>query len=481
VKWPSAVEWRSYGVTGGTFGASSAQTLLVALLPVMLREHAPSSFYIGLVIASEGLASIVAPYPAGAISDALSSRFSQIRSRTVPLLVFAPLVAISIAIIPFLDGFLPLAFAAIFFFMALHAYRTPMWALLPDAVPHDQWGRVEGVRGALHSAGLGFGLVGGGLLYGAWPPLPFLLAAALVIATTAVTVFAARGNEGAVDRASRDGQSASSAPGDADGTDDDEPSGDDDEPSGDDDEPPGDDDEPPGDDKEPPGDDDEPSGDDDGATAGGDQHVADISLLWHALRDKPAVRWFLGGHTLWTAAVDGIRPYIFLFTAAVLGISVSESSLLLSVLLVGLALGSILIGRLGDRVGRGRLLMWCAFGVGIAMSAGVFVRSVPVALAVLVPVGIGAAGLVALPYPLYVSLVGQRDAGRFTAMYYWAVGLAQIIAPILVGFVIDVGQPLFPEQEGYPLMWPVVGLMAMLGGASLLRARRLTPADEPPR
>jgi maltose/moltooligosaccharide transporter len=429
VKWPATSEWRSYGVTGGTFGASAAQTLLVALLPVMLREHAPASFYIGLVIASEGLASLLAPYPAGAISDALGRRFSRIRSRTVPLLVFGPLVAVAIAVVPFLTGFLPLAAAAVCFFMALHAYRTPMWALLPDAVPREQWGRVEGVRGALHAAGLGFGLVGGGLLYGIWPPLPFLLAAALVLATTLITILTARAAEG---------------DGDADDAGDVEPDG---------------------------AADDDPGSD--GAAANDAEDDAGVGVLWDAIREKPHLRWFLAGHTLWTAAVDGIRPYIFLFTAAVLGITVAESSMVLVLLLLGLALGSVLIGRLSDRVGRARLLMWCAWGVGAAMMAGLFVRSVPVAIAVLIPVGIGAAGLIALPYPLYVSMVGSRDAGRFTAMYYWAVGVAQIFAPIVVGLVIDLGVPLFPEYDGYPLMWPVVGLLALLGGTSLLRARRL--------
>src|SRR5690606_1349821 len=111
--------------------------------------------------------------------------------RTFFLLLTAPLLALALGVAPFLEGYWSLAGISFVFFAALHGYLPPLWALMVDAVPDQLRGRVPAVRGGLHAAGLGYGLVAGGLLFGLWPALPFLLAAALVLATTWLTCRAA--------------------------------------------------------------------------------------------------------------------------------------------------------------------------------------------------------------------------------------------------------------------------------------------------
>jgi Na+/melibiose symporter-like transporter len=323
-------------------------------------------------------------------------------------------MATALVIIPLLEGYWTRAAAAFVFFAALHAYRTPLWVLTVESVPESRWGRVEGVRGAFHSGGVGYALVGGGLLFAIWPALPFIVAAILVIVTTLATFIATP-----ADSAER-----------------------------------------------------EPSPDPE--TRAADSHAP---IGFAMLRERRDVRWFLIAHSLWTAAVDGIRPFIFLFATVVLGISIAESSLVLLVLLLGLAIGSVVIGRMGDRFGRGRLLFWAALVLGIAMSAGIFIRTVPIAIAVLVPVGLTAAAFVALPYAHFASLVGENGIGRQTGLYNGAIGIAQIAAPLLVGAALDLGEPLFPELDGFPLMWPVVGAMALASTLALRRSHQAAGAD----
>lgn len=397
---------REYGLTVGTLGSNGSQTVMVAILPILLQEYAPSALWIGLVIGCEGLLAILVPYWVGYFSDHLPERWARRYGRRAFFLwATAPIMVAALAATPFLEGFWLLAAAGFVFFTGLHGYMTPLWALMIDAVPDERRARVQGVRGAFQAGGLAFGLIGGGLLFALAPPLPFLLAGVLVLVSTWLTVAAAPS-----DRSSRGGWR------------------------------------PPRPDAEP---------------------------VWRRLVDNGPVRWFLVANTLWTGAVDGIRPFIFLFAVLVLGITVAEASLVLAWLLVGLAVGAVVIGRLAGRVGRVRLLALAAVTTGLAMGFGVFVRDVPSAMAVLAVAGLAAAAFIALPFPVFAGLAGQEAAGRQTALYIVSMGFARIIAPIMVGAAIDAGARIVPEYQGYPFMWLVAGLLVLLSVPALLRSVHL--------
>lgn len=178
-------------------GAVAAQTVLVALLPVLLARAGATPLWIGLAVGGEGAFALLLPFWAGAASDrapaALAARFGR---RMVVAAPAAVVLAGAVAIAPFLPGYVWMAVAAFFAFAGLHAFLTPFWALLVDGVPAGRRARVQGVRGMFRSAGLAYGLAAAGLLFAAWPPLPFLVAAALVLVTTAVTWSAERAASG---------------------------------------------------------------------------------------------------------------------------------------------------------------------------------------------------------------------------------------------------------------------------------------------
>lgn len=429
----SARKLREYGLTAGTLGSTAAQTVMVALLPVMLSQYAPSAIWIGLVIGGEGVFALLVPYWIGHLSDHLPARWVQrLGRRTFFLFAMAPLMAVSLAITPFLDGYWTLAGAAFVFFAAFHGYLTPLWALMIDAVPEERRGRVHGVRGALHAGGLGFGLVAGGLLYALWAPLPFLIAALMVLAMTLATYVAAPSDADGVGREPSNPGGRASHPAEAEEVHD----------------------------RVPP----EliaPEG------SGEGDHT-----VWREALRRPELRDFLLANALWTGAVDGIRPYVFPFALVVLGISVADTSLVLLLLLVGVAIGTVLIGRLGDRFGRARLLEAGALLTAIALLLGTLVRDVTGVLPLLLGAGLGAAALIALPYPLFARLTGERAIGRFTGVYVLTMGAARMVAPVLVGAAIDLGVPLFPDVEGFPLMWPIAALLAFAGAYMLHRVIR---------
>ena len=390
-----------FGTTAGTLGSTAGQTVMVALLPVLLDRYTDSATLIGFAIGGEGIVAILVPYWIGAASDHLPERLAnRFGRRTFFLLLMAPLLAASVAIAPFLNGFWSIAAAAFVFFLALHGYLAPLWALMVDEVAPERYGRVQGVRGALHSIGLAFGLVAGGLLFALWEPLPFILAGVLILVTTAITYYTSPRTR----------------------------------------------------------------------TPGHEGDASDVFKLWRRLKGRPAVSWMLVANSLWSAGVDGIRPYIFLFATIVLGINVAETSLLLVVIVAGLGIGALVLGNLGDRYGHAKLLAVGGTVTGVAMLGGIFVRDVPGAVALLLFAGLGAATLISLPYPLYARLAGGQGVGRDTGLYIVTMGFGRIVAPVLIGIAIDLARPMMPETRGYPVMWPIAGVLTLLGILALARA-----------
>jgi MFS family permease len=410
-----------YALTSGELGSAGGQTLIAALLPVLLAPHAPSTFWIGAVIASEGAFALFLPYLAGVASDSLPPRFSRFFGpRGALLFVAMPVMAGALLLIPFRDSFWGLAGAAIIYFAALHAYSTPLRALLIDAAPKDRWGSVQGAMGATHLGGVIYGLVGGGLLFSIAEPLPFVVGAVLVLATSGITLTTAwRMNLGSTAQA--EGNPGGNAV--------------------------------------------------ERATESEWQAQREVRF-WKDLMQRRETRQFLIANVLWNAGTEGIRPYLFLFATIVLGVAVQQASLAMLGFLVAAGAGSVLAGRFGDRIGRPRILVAGAVLAGVAMLFGFFVRDLLTLVLLLIPAGVGAAALVSLPYPVFESVVDEDDIGRSTGAFYMSVGVARITAPLLVGASIDLAATWMPQQQGYPIMWPVAGTLILLGALVLQRTRR---------
>lgn len=379
------------------------------MLPLLLRRYAASNFWIGFAVGGEGLFALLLPFWIGVLSDrmpsALARRYGR---RMLPLIVSAPLMALGIAVAPFARTYWLMAAATFVFFAALHAYLTPLWALMLDSVPDERRARVQGTRGALRALGLAYGLVAAGLLYSIDAPLPFLAAAALVLLSTAVTWIA-------------------------------------------------------------------------DSKVGGDRTTRErvregVYDAWRQLRRKPGAAWLLAANALWNGAIDGIRPYVFLYASIVLGLTIVQASLGLGLLIAGIGIGSLIVGRLGDALPRGQVLQ---IGTGVlvlafavALLVGTILRNVSWAALALGAGGLGAAAILAIGYPYFAELVGESRQGEFTGIWVFSVGFGRIVSPMLVGMAIDLGAPMLPRVRGYPMMWAAAGIMGFAGWLALWRAIR---------
>jgi MFS family permease len=163
-----------------TFGLAFGISVITTYGPVVLAHLTSSSTQIGALIGGEGAFALVVPLLAGVISDRLGG---SPRRRRLPFVVAgAPLVAFGLVLLAFGDS-VPLAAGAILaFFVGYYLFYPPYRAMYADLLPREFYARAQASQAVLRGAGLGVALLAGGLLLGLWRPLPFLLAAAVVIA-----------------------------------------------------------------------------------------------------------------------------------------------------------------------------------------------------------------------------------------------------------------------------------------------------------
>jgi MFS family permease len=180
----SAVEVRPLLVLLGlpTFGLALAISVLTTFGPVILIHLTHSPTAVGALIGLEGAFALVVPLASGAISDRLPP--SPLGRRLPFVLLGAPLAAAGLVLLPFSSSTGIAGAAVLVFFVGYYIYYPPYRALYADLLPRALYARAQAGQAIARGAGLGAALLAGGLLLGVWQPLPFLIAACMLAATT---------------------------------------------------------------------------------------------------------------------------------------------------------------------------------------------------------------------------------------------------------------------------------------------------------
>src|SRR3954462_1640695 len=173
----------------GAFGLALSLTATSAYLPPLLGQFTDSRALIAVVLGSEGLFALTLPLVTGPWSDTFQTPLG--RRRPFMLVALVPL-GFCLGVVAFMPSLWLMTLILLAFFCAYYVYEPPYRGLYPDLLPPSEYGRAQGIQHVLRGLAIGTGLIGGGLLFDAWHPAPFLITAFISVAACGATILFVR-------------------------------------------------------------------------------------------------------------------------------------------------------------------------------------------------------------------------------------------------------------------------------------------------
>lgn len=170
------MKWR---LGTGVVGLAWSLTTVAAYLPPLLHRYTHSQTVIGAILAAEGIVALGVPLVVGELSDRTETRFG---SRRPWLIAATPVMVGTLAVLAEAGSLVATAAVLAAFYVAYYVYETPYRSMYPDRIRDRELGRAMGAQHLLRGGAVGLSLVLGGVLLQVANPLPFVLAAAIVLA-----------------------------------------------------------------------------------------------------------------------------------------------------------------------------------------------------------------------------------------------------------------------------------------------------------
>ncbi len=145
----------------------------------------------------------------------------------------------------------------------------------------------------------------------------------------------------------------------------------------------------------------------------------------------------LASVALWYIGYNSITSKYSVYATNILGF---DFNLTLTIAQVAAIASYIPVGIIATKIGRRKTILTGVLMLATAFTIGIFITpNTPefIMLPVFALAGIGWATINVNSFPMVVELAKQGDVGKYTGHYYTASMAAQIIAPILSGFLYD--------------------------------------------
>lgn len=176
-----------------------------------------------------------------------------------------------------------------------------------------------------------------------------------------------------------------------------------------------------------------------------EENLTQITESHKKIMPKPVKRsliFLLLSVAFWYIGYNGISTFFTTFTEKVWGVGIGGASLCLTIATGAAIVCYIPAGIIASKIGRkktiiaGVLLLAASFLVGFIYT--LFVHTFHPALYVLFAfVGIAWATINVNSFPMVVEMCHGSDIGKFTGLYYTFSMAAQIVTPIVAGFLIE--------------------------------------------
>ena len=156
---------------------------------------------------------------------------------------------------------------------------------------------------------------------------------------------------------------------------------------------------------------------------------------------KRSLTFLLVSIALWFIGYNGVTTWFTTYAQRVWDMSLGDASMCLTVATVGAIASYIPVGVVASKVGRkktirfGTLLLSGSFFVGFLYT--LFIGSFsPVLYLLFILVGVAWASINVNSLPMVVEMCKGSEVGKFTGLYYTFSMTAQIVTPVVAGFLL---------------------------------------------
>jgi MFS family permease len=394
-----------------TLALALAITVISTYLSEVTRRFTHQTVVIGAIIGGEGVMALWVPLIAGPWSDKVRTRIGGRLPFVIAGTIPAALAAALIGLVHTL-GLVAVCAAAFFgfYFVAYEPYR----AMYPDLLDAERVaGRAQSSQALARGLGTGLALLGGGLLLSVARPLPFLVAAIILVLSIAAFVFLIL----------RRGIGVQGH----------------------------------------------------GGSSEGWSHLARRLPL--VIKEHPALRAYLLANALWETALSALKAFVILYLTIGLKYQLTTASLIIGAVALLILVGAAVSGTLGDRFGRVRIVRLAVIAYGVGYLVPAFTTSKPIIALSIPFIALGGGAVMTLAYAILMPLMPEDQHGLLTGFYSLSRGLGIVVGPILAGIAISLtASGPFHGTHGFQAMWAVCSAAA-LGSLVFIRKLRAADED----
>lgn len=190
---------------------------------------------------------------------------------------------------------------------------------------------------------------------------------------------------------------------------------------------------------------------------------------------KRSLGFLLASIALWFIGYNGVTTWFTTYVSVVMGQGLGGASTCLLIATAGAIVSYIPVGALASKIGRkktilgGVVLLASCFGLGYVLTTNSSSITAPM-FAVFLLVGLAWAAINVNSLPMVVEMCKGSDVGKFTGYYYTASMSAQVVTPMLAGFLM--------RNISYKVLFPYAACFAALSFVTMLQVRHGDSKDE---
>ena len=190
---------------------------------------------------------------------------------------------------------------------------------------------------------------------------------------------------------------------------------------------------------------------------------------------KKSLGFLLASIALWFIGYNGVTTWFTTYVDKVMGQGLGGASTCLLIATGGAILSYIPIGSLASKIGRKRTIMIGILILAACFLAGFFLTTRfneinMIMFIVFALVGFAWAAINVNSLPMVVEMCRGSDIGKFTGYYYTASMAAQVVTPIVAGFLM--------RNVSYKVLFPYAAVFVLLSFATMTMVKHGDAAPE---